>query len=337
MIRSNNEWERLREVVVGTAENANNPRLEKDLHCINYADIDDVKIQRGYYPKVVVEETQEDLYIFQQTLEDLDIKVKRVIPQNNKKNYSNPFWETDGYYNYCPRDSVTVIGDTIIESPMTLRARQHETYGFREMFIEEMKNGARWVSAPKPMLKDESYQRDDLSKLTLNNVEPIFDAANILRANNDILYLLSNTGNELGAIWLQNFLGSEYKVHVIRDVYSYIHIDSTIALLREGLCLLNPERVNEDNMPEFLKSWDKIWCPPCKDIGYYGDYNHASTWVGLNLLSLDERTVVVDRKQEKLVEQLSKHGIMSIPMRLRHARTLGGSFHCVTLDTHRGE
>ena len=112
MIRSNNEWERLREVVVGTAENANNPRLEKDLHCINYADIDDVKIQRGYYPKVVVEETQEDLYIFQETLEDLDIKVKRVIPQNNKKNYSNPFWETDGYYNYCPRDSVTVIGDT---------------------------------------------------------------------------------------------------------------------------------------------------------------------------------------------------------------------------------
>jgi N-dimethylarginine dimethylaminohydrolase len=57
----------------------------------------------------------------------------------------------------------------------------------------------------------------------------------------------------------------------------------------------------------------------------------------LNLLSLDERTVVVDRKQDKLVEQLSKHGIMSIPMRLRHARTLGGSFHCVTLDTHRGE
>jgi glycine amidinotransferase/scyllo-inosamine-4-phosphate amidinotransferase 1 len=218
---------------------------------------------------------------------------------------------------------------------MTLRARQHETYGFREMFIEEMKNGARWVSAPKPMLKDESYQRDDLSKLTLNNVEPIFDAANILRANNDILYLLSNTGNELGAIWLQNFLGSEYKVHIIRDVYSSIHIDSTIALLREGLCLLNPERVNEDNMPEFLKSWDKIWCPPCKDIGYYGDYNHASTWVGLNLLSLDERTVVVDRKQDKLVEQLSKHGIMSIPMRLRHARTLGGSFHCVTTDMWR--
>ena len=99
----------------------------------------------------------------------------------------------------------------------------------------------------KPRLLDESYQRENLDELTLTNVEPVFDP-NILRCNNDILYLLSNTGNELGAQWLQNFLGSEYKVHVLRDMYSYVHLDSTIALLREGLCLLNLERVNEDNI-----------------------------------------------------------------------------------------
>ncbi len=264
MIRVNNEWDRLREVFVGTAEYANNPIKSKDLHCINYAhmnNIDDVYV--GYYPEQVIEETKEDLDILSQSLKTFfNIKVRRMKPMENTKIFQTPDWMSDGYYTFCPRDSVTVIGDTIIESPMTLRSRYFETFGFRDQFIDYMKDGARWVSAPKPRLTDDNYQRYNLDELTLTNAEPIFDAANILRCNNDILYLLSNTGNKLGAKWLQNFLGDEYKVHVLENMYSYIHIDSTIALLREGLCLLNPERVNEDNMPEVLKSWDKIWCPP---------------------------------------------------------------------------
>ena len=95
--------------------------------------------------------------------------------------------------------------------------------------------------------------------------------------------------------------------------------------------------VNEDNMPELLKSWDKIWCPEMVDIGYYGDYNHASVWVGINLLSLNENLVICDENQTELHKELYKHNIEVIPMKLRHSRTLGGSFHCVTLDICRGE
>jgi N-dimethylarginine dimethylaminohydrolase len=244
---------------------------------------------------------------------------------------------SDGYYTYCPRDSVVVIGDTIIESPMALRSRYFETFSFRDEFIDYMKKGARWVSAPKPVLRDDCYQRKKLDELTLTEVEPIFDAANILRCNDDILYLVSNTGNKLGAQWLQNFLGSKYKVHILENMYSYSHLDSTMALLREGLCLLNPTRVNEDNMPEVLKSWDKIWCPDMVDIGYYGDYNHASVWIGINLLSLNSNLVICDENQTELHKELYKHNIEVIPMKLRHSRTLGGSFHCVTMDVHRSE
>ena len=92
---------------------------------------------------------------------------------------------------------------------------------------------------PKPRLLDESYQRENLDELTLTNVEPVFDGKNILRCNNDILYLLSNTGNELGSNqWLQNFLGSEYKVHVLRDMYSYVHLDSTIGFVERGFMFI---------------------------------------------------------------------------------------------------
>ena len=335
MVSVNNEWGKLREVFVGTIDNANMPKHGIDLHAINYADKDRIPyVEQGSFDDRVYEETYEDLEKLVDILIDCGIKVRRpeIIDTQNK--ISNGFWTTDQYYTFCPRDTVTVIGNTILESPMTLRSRQYETYCFRDQFIEYMNEGARWISAPKPMLKDDSYQRTDLTKLTLTEREPVFDAANILRSNNDILYLVSNTGNKLGGKWLQNLLGDQYKVHILENMYSYSHLDSTIALLREGLCLLNPERVNENNMPDMLKSWDKIWSPPMVDIGYH-KVERASVWVGINLLSIDENTVIVDNRQTELIKELKKYNIDALDCKLRHSRTLGGSFHCVTADMTR--
>ena len=335
MVSVNNEWGKLREVIVGTVDNANMPSHGKDLHCINYATDNEIpKDEVGYWDSQVYDETHEDLENLSNLLTDIGVKVYRPTPIDTQKTISNGYWETTQYYTFCPRDTVTVIGNNIIESPMSLRSRQFETDCFKSIFIEKMEQGANWVAAPKPRLLDSIYQREDLSKITLNNDEPIFDAANVLRCNNDILYLVSNTGNLKGAKWLQNFLGKEYRVHTIENVYSYIHIDSTIAVLREGLCLLNPERVNENNMPEFLKSWDKIWCPPMVDIGYHKTIR-ASVWIGVNLLSIDENTVIVDNRQTELIKELKKYNIDTLDCKIRHSRTLGGSFHCVTTEMLR--
>jgi len=335
MVSVNNEWGKLREIIVGTIDNANMPTHGKDLHCINYATETEIpKDEIGFWDKQVYDETQEDLENLSNLLTDIGVKVHRPSSIDTQKVVSNGYWETTQYYTFCPRDTVTVIGNNILESPMSLRSRQFETDCFRDIFIEKMEEGANWVSSPKPRLLDSMYQREDLSKITLNNHEPVFDAANILRCNNDILYLVSNTGNLKGAKWLQNFLGKDYKVHTIENVYSYIHIDSTIALLREGLCLLNPERVNENNIPEFLKSWDKIWCPPMVDIGYHKTIR-ASVWIGVNLLSVDENTVIVDNRQIDLIKELKKYNIDTLDSKIRHSRTLGGSFHCVTTELSR--
>jgi len=335
MVSVNNEWGRLREVIVGTVDNANMPTHGKDLHCINYATDNEIpKDEIGFWDPQVYDETYEDLEKLSTLLKDVGVKVYRPTPIDTQKVVSNGYWETTQYYTFCPRDTVTVIGNKILESPMSLRSRQFETDCFRDIFIEKMEQGANWVTAPKPRLLDSMYQREDLSKITLNNNEPVFDAANILRCNNDILYLVSNTGNLKGAKWLQNFLGNEYRVHTIENVYSYIHIDSTIALLRDGLCLLNPERVNENNIPDFLKSWDKIWCPPMVDIGYHKTIR-ASVWIGVNLLSIDENTVIVDNRQTELIKELKKYKIDTLDCKIRHSRTLGGSFHCVTTEMLR--
>ncbi|MFC1798078.1 hypothetical protein ACFLY2_02960 [Patescibacteria group bacterium] len=42
---------------------------------------------------------------------------------------------------------------------------------------------------------------------------------------------------------------------------------------------MNPERVNENNLPERLKKWDKIWCPNLVDTNKSGFSSLSSTWV----------------------------------------------------------
>ena len=55
----------------------------------------------------------------------------------------------------------------------------------------------------------------------------------------------------------------------------------------------------------------------------------------MNCLSIDPQTVIMDQHQTRLISILEKRNFEVIPMELRHARTLGGGFHCVTLDLER--
>ena len=53
------------------------------------------------------------------------------------------------------------------------------------------------------------------------------------------------------------------------------------------------------------------------------------------MLSVDADTVIVDSAQTDLIQTLQQRKFTVIPMQLRHSRTLGGGFHCVTLDLER--
>ena len=84
--------------------------------------------------------------------------------------------------------------------------------------------------------KQKSLTKGRLEKLhRLEEKEIVFEAANTLRLGKDLLYLLSSSGNALGAKWLQSVLGNDYKVHVTKDIYRADHIDSTLMALRLSL------------------------------------------------------------------------------------------------------
>ena len=322
---ASNEWDPLKSVIVGDATNAQIPSLDKSLRTVNYADVvNDKEIITGRYPDRVIKEANEDLEIFCDFLISENIDVHRPVKDSNPD-----------YYNYCPRDGILVYDDLILSTPQPLRARKGE-----EQFIEHHFNdlSARYIKTT-PLLSDDLYNEECIDNpdiLALNETEPCFDAANVLRSNDDLFYLVSNSGNKNGAKYLQELVGHDKNVWTIEGVYSYMHLDSTIALLREGLMLLNPERIkSKDQLPKPLQSWDAIWCPEPTDIGYHPGYNNASRWISMNLFSINPNLVALEERQHTLRKELERYKIDCAMLPMRQARTLSGCFHCVTLDLKR--
>jgi glycine amidinotransferase len=320
---SRNEWDPLRSVIVGSATDAKIPLVDISLRTVNYANVADFfRIPYGPYPHEVIEEANQDLEKFCDFLKGESVEVLRpdsaIVPE---------------YYNYCPRDTVLVHDDLILATPNPLKARANEWHALAKSLSKFDKIKIKTINRHSSLYNTDCISNPDI--LALNETEPAFDAANILRDNDNLYYLVSNSGNKLGAEYLQSIVPNK-KVWTIEGVYSYMHLDSTIALLREGLMLLNPARIKSiDQLPKPLQSWDYIWCPEPVDIGHYPGYCNASTWINMNLFSVNTKLVALEVNQEPLRKELEKHGIECAMLPMRHQRTLGGGFHCVTLDLVR--
>ena len=297
-----NEWDPLREVVVGSATNANWPtddpvfaqESEKTLW-------KDTPVPAGAVPQWIVDEANEDLEVLANILEEEGVKVHRPREMD--------FVARGGMYNYCPRDRLVVYGDRIIDTAMM--------YPCRDMEIEALDFVVQQAHDVIAMPRDQGF---------------VLDAANICRLNDDWLFLESASGNRAAYEWLcQNVPNVRIE---LCNFYAGVHIDSTIVPLREGLVLLNASRVTLDTCPRVFDSWDKIWVEDVVPQSFH-EYPYASKWIALNMLSLSPDTVIMDADQSELIKTLEKSKFTVIPHRLRHSRTLGGGFHCVTLDLVR--
>ena len=301
-ISSSNEWGKLKSVVVGSATNANwpstDPIFAEESRKTTWTE---TPVPSGPVPQWIVDEANEDLSILIDTLRKLGITVYQP--------YDLDFPSIGGMYNYCPRDRLIVAGTKIIDPAMMYPCRDQELSALE--FI---------VEASKEII---TMPRDQ--GMTL-------DAANVCRMNDRWLYLESPSGNRKAYDWLCEQL-PDIQIDLV-NFYSGVHIDSTISPLREGLVMLNASRVNQINCPKAFDGWEKIWVQDVVAQDFY-QYPYASKWVGMNVLSVDENTVIIDAAQTQLIKDLESCRITTIPLTLRHARTLGGSFHCVTLDLVR--
>ena len=84
-------------------------------------------------------------------------------------------------------------------------------------------------------------------------------------------------------------------------------------------------------------TWDIIFAPEPVDVGHYKGICSSSVWTwNLNLFSVNENLVALEEHQHPTRKLLEARGIECAMLPMRHARTLGGCFHWVTLDLERG-
>jgi scyllo-inosamine-4-phosphate amidinotransferase 1 len=334
-IFTKNEYSELKSMVVGNIDFANWPVGDIYFDAMMDSSTYEGTIKKGPIPKEIKDVAKKDLDVLAEKLVENNVKVFRPLKKNWELEYKKFEKITTGMHSYSARDLLLTIGNKVIECPTPYISRQHEFMAFENIKIEAIKDGCKWISAPLPAMNKEDFKIVG-DKATLTEDYPIFDAANVLKFNDKLLYLVSCTGNYKGAEWLQSIVGNEFEVITWDGVYSHAHIDSTIVSLNDKTILLNGSRVNEKNIPIFLKDKKKIWI---NDLipGKFYEFPYASKWIGLNIISINPETVVVDTIQKDMIEILNNEGFKVVSTPMHESRTLGGGFHCVTLDLERAE
>lgn len=301
MINSWNEWDPLKQVIVGTADYANwpstDPVFAEESKKTTWKE---TPVPSGAVPQWIVDETNEDLEHLSNTLIQLGVDVLRMPSIN---------WiKRQGMYGYCPRDRLLVAGDCVVDVSMMYPCRNQEIDAFADLLSD-----SKVLSMPR-------------------DCGMVMDAANVCRLNDTWLFLESASGNRAAYNWLcDQFPNINIE---LCNFYGGVHIDSTVTPLREGLVVLNASRITPDTCPQALKNWDKIWVQDVVPQSFY-QYPYASKWIALNMLAVNPHTVIVDSAQTELIQTMESKKLTVIPLQLRHSRTLGGGFHCVTLDTWR--
>jgi glycine amidinotransferase len=342
-VNSHTEWGLLEEVIIGRPDFACLPYYEDaaDYCCSEVKDVDRLMRMLGiqpdstYHPERIAA-ARRTLDGLAHLLEQEGVKVRRPEPLAFNKQFSTPTWSVASGYNSCnPRDVFLVFGATILECPMSSRERYFEAWAYRSLLKEYFRAGANWVAAPRPELSEALYDCPPRQRFQISEFEPCFDAADFVRCGRDIVGQLSHVTNRSGVEWLQRFLGEEYTVHLVesRDSHAF-HIDTTFMPVGPGRVIVNPDFLDTASVPARLRHWEFL-VPPKPVKRPLSERGFVSNWISMNVLSIDERRVLVDAAQEPLIAAMRDWGLEPIPYDLSPVYAFGGGFHCVSLDIRR--
>lgn len=305
MISSYNEYDTLKKIIVGDATHANWPQHDPVFRAEAETTLwKETPLPSGPVPQRIIDEANQDLEGLCKILTDHGVEVVRPSTMN--------FQTHDGMYNYCPRDRFIVYGDKIINPAMMYPSRDMEY----QCYIDYLEDAGSIVHMPR-------------------NAGMVLDAANVLRIErHKWLFLESASGNRAAYDWLCKQV-PDVEIELC-NFYAGVHIDSTIVALNQNTFVVNGSRVNAKTLPKMLQDKTILYVNEVKAQDFY-QYPYASKWIAINMLSIDPHTVIVDAAQTDLIHNLENRlGMTVIPHTLRHSRTLGGGFHCTTLDLVRG-
>jgi glycine amidinotransferase len=343
-VNSWNEWDPLREVIVGSVRGAADMGYEPAL-APYFAPSDPARTFTGgpVHP-AVIDEAERQLDGLASLLEGLGVTVRRPDPVDHVQPLVTPDWSVAvGRVNACPRDVLLVVGDQIIEATMAQRARSFEFRAYRSLMKAYFRAGARWVAAPRPLLDDALFAErgedefDFNAGPSLTESEPVFDAASFARFGRDLFWQPDMVSNQFGADWLARQLGPGFRIHrtAFREK-TPMHVDTTLVPIRPGLVLSNPARpVLDDGLRLFRENgWQVVEAPPSARSGRTAP-GAVSNWISMNLLMLDPETAIVEAAETPMIELLRSMGCKVIPVPFDRVYAFGGGLHCATCDIRR--
>ena len=261
LVNSWNEWDQLEEIIVGTASMAVIPPKEPAFEMkVKDSGKLDLLAEGGYRTAASIKAANDQLQHFTELLEGEGCIVRRpdeTIDFNvpvKTPDFEVPCQNTSA----CPRDLLLTLGNEVIEATMSWRSRFFEYRPYRGVLNEYFKRdpGMLWTCAPKPLMRDDLYRKDYPQDYSQSNrdmvkdhvyltseVEPVFDAADVMRFGKDIFVHMGFTTNNGGFEWLRRHSAARgmraHQLHFPDDMCPF-HCDATFVPLRPYLALENP-------------------------------------------------------------------------------------------------
>jgi N-dimethylarginine dimethylaminohydrolase len=305
----------------------------------------------------IFEETAEDIAELEKIFIEHGVEVvrpKNIFTITGEEQIQLP-WMHCGFPNHplMPRDTLMPYGNTIFECFTGSDNRYFENLAYYDHVSDWFSKGADWVSMPGAMIesgKDHKYFSE--------NGRVLYDAANMIKCGDTVLFSQPyegdnkrGRGTSLGKEWMQRELTIRYPGTKFLDIPVGGHIDGKIALLAPGTLMT----WHKEWVPDEMKHWNIIEVDDTSDMPqdflstkkkrFYKEYveKWLYHWVGyadesvfdVNVLSLDEKTVICTGYNEKAFAEMEAVGITPILWRFRHQYFWDGGIHCLTSDIQR--
>ncbi|KAK5797309.1 hypothetical protein VI817_003600 [Penicillium citrinum] len=337
-VHADDEWSPLKAVIVGRAgracfPNAPAPMIEATMppaHAHRF-------IPQSLFPEQLIAKAEAELDFLAAILKAEGIKVYRPLDGID-------WMAENGYTGAMPRDGLMSVGNTLIEACFAWPSRANEIQRAYGPMLETLGQDSRVKIVRRPESSFANTLLDDEPsgdrQWVINNSRPAFDTADFMRFGKTIIGQYSHVTNQAGVDYIKNHLPCSYNIEIL-DVNdpNAMHIDATILPLRQGLMVYHPKKVTEEALRKHavLVDWDLRPYPfiPQEPGPEEAPLYMTSPWLSLNALVLDEKRVVIEASDQQTIQFYESLGMKCIPCPFKHVNSIGGSFHCATVDLVR--
>lgn len=352
MINSHTSFAPLKEVIVGR-ELALTNRMSDVTFKQFYREALDEKIYESPFEEYAVNQDlinqrNCELDELASLLESTGVIVHRPDPLTKITPFVTPSFKSELSSASNVRDVTLVYGNKLIETPTFVRNRYFENTLLYDVYNNAWNHGAggMWIRCPHTALTERTIDLGhwsevrDYANIPSNYVMAI-DGAQFLRIGKDAIVNINSYNQWLGYEWIKSFF-PEVDFHVLHVTDN--HIDGCLICLRPGVFLVNPKYSNiKDILPPKFSSWTYIVpedvTVPVDTTGMTNiDIQLASSrGMDVNVLSIDERTVLVNERAIGVRRALEQHGFTVIATKLENGEIFAGGIHCSTLDLVRDD